>query len=93
MADKTELPNGNGNNANAVDNDRQGIFDTRFSEVMDGFGATCERYNIETSIAIAVHPNESRPLILLRGHHYDLAALLAKILRQLKGEMAKELDC
>ncbi len=66
---------------------QQGIFDQRFSTVMDPFGQQCERCGIETAIAIAIHPGENHPMVFVRGHQYDIASLLAEVLKQMKKQL------
>ncbi len=61
---------------------RQDSFDARFERLTDGFGQACEQDGVETAIAIAIHPEEKRPIVFMRGHQYDVAVLLADILRE-----------
>jgi hypothetical protein len=75
------------------ENHRQGIFDERFSALMDGFGAACEANNIELAVAIAIHPDEQNPLVFMRGSLYENATLLAHFLRILKRKIREELEC
>lgn len=72
--------------------ERQRIFDERFQALTNGFGEACEQQNITTAFAIAIHPEEEHPLIFARGHRYDVAALIAGFLRQLKAQLDEELD-
>lgn len=97
MTDKTQLPTDAEDHKNGPDGSdnksHQTIFDALFAEVMNGFGASCEQQAIPTAIAIAVHPEHKQPLIFIRGHHYDVAVLLAQLLRDLKGGIRQELEC
>lgn len=68
------------------------IFDKRFDAVMDPFGNSCTSNNITTAVAIVIHPEETRPMVFVRGHEYDAAALLAKVLRALKTNLFNNLE-
>jgi hypothetical protein len=99
MADKTAPPSAridqetseNKTNGEPLDH-RRDIFDERFSIVMDGFGQVCEQNHINTAIAIALHPDEELPLVFVRGHEYDIAVLLTRVLRKLKEKLGAELE-
>lgn len=81
--------NGVGDEAQAR---RRDIFAERFSATMDGFGEACEKQGVTTAIAIAMHPEEDMPLVFVRGHEYDVAVLLARMLRSMKEKLGSELD-
>ncbi len=67
-------------------------FEQLFDELTNGFGEACERQSVSTALAIAIHPNEKHPIIFMRGHKYDVAIILAKVLKSLKAEMQEELN-
>ncbi len=73
------------------DEQKQRIFDERFQALTDGFGKACAEHNIPIAIAIAVHPGEKHPIVFVRGHQYDVAAVLANVLRRLKQELLEDL--
>lgn len=83
---------GQNNDGDVSGEHRQAIFDERFGAVMDGFGKACEDIKIPLAIAIAVHPDEDIPLIFIRGHEFDVAALLAQVLRKMKGQFSDVLS-
>ena len=63
-----------------------------FNTLTNGFGEACVANNVHTAIAIAVHPSQKQPIVFVRGHKYDIATLLAMILRSLKNEINEELN-
>lgn len=71
---------------------RQAIFDARFATLTDGFGQACEREGVTTAVAIAVHPDEPHPIIFIRGHQYDAASLLARVMRAIRNELYAGLE-
>ncbi len=71
---------------------RQDIFAAQFQALMDGFGADCEKNNVDLAIAIAKHPERDEPLVFFRGHIADAAALAASVLRQIKQELFEQLN-
>lgn len=91
-SDKNNIQKNLANSETGSADHRRNIFDERFSLVMDGFGNTCETQSISTAIAIAMHPDEKTPLIFLRGHEYDVAVLLARVLRSIKEKLGSELE-
>ncbi len=58
---------------------------------MTDFGKTCDKHKINLAFAIAIHPNESQPLIFSKGHEYDVAALIAAVLKMMKQKFDHEL--
>lgn len=89
MADKLTSPEDNDQLANEQ---KQRIFAERFAALMDKFGEACEANEIPVAIAIAIHPKENHPLIFVRGHQYDIASLLASVLRGMKAELISGLS-
>lgn len=71
---------------------RQRIFDERFHALMDKFGKSCDKHNVDVAIAIADHPDEDVPLVFMRGDIYKTAALLAHVLRNMKAKILRDLD-
>jgi hypothetical protein len=71
---------------------RQGIFDTRLTAVMTAFGDACDQHGIATAIAIAIHPDDEQPMLLIRGHQFDATALAARVLRKLQTALIQELN-
>ncbi len=70
----------------------QGIFDERFRLFIDEFGDTCERENVKTAMAIVVDPKLSnQPIVFLRGNEYEIAQLLASMLRKLQQEIMNKI--
>ena len=72
--------------------DHQSIFEERFATLMNGFGETCEANNVQTAIAIAIHPEEEMPIVFIRGGEYDTARLLAYVLKGIRQQINRELD-
>lgn len=70
---------------------RQAIFDERFAALTDGFGQACEQNNVGLAIAIAIHPDEAQPMVFIKGHPYDVAALTARVLKALRDDLCSEL--
>lgn len=79
-------------NGGVHQDDRQRIFEERFSTLMNGFGEACESENVEVAVAIAVHPDENEPVVFVRGSELDTARLLAYVLRSMKEKIDLELD-
>lgn len=71
---------------------RQAIFDERFATLTDGFGQACEQNNVKLAIAIAMHPDETQPMVFIKGHQFDVAALMARILKILKEDLYSALE-
>ena len=71
--------------------DNQSIFEQRFHDLMNRFGEDCENNKVETAISIAIHPEESKPIIFVRGNEYDVAQITAMVLRSLKAEINNNL--
>lgn len=94
MTDTTQLPESNDkeelrettedDGGDGSENHRQDIFAALFHKLTDGFGAACEEQGIETAIAIAIHPNQERPVIFIRGGTLEAMSLMAGILRDYK---------
>lgn len=63
-----------------------------FSILTDDFGKVCVDQNVQTAIAIAVHPDHLSPIIFVRGHKYEIAKILARVLASLKHEIMSELN-
>ncbi len=99
MADKTTLPDLQERSGtttepsnNVPTDNRQGIFDKRFDAVMGIFGQACEREGIDVAFAVAIHPQDDKPIVFLRGHTYDAASLAAKVVRRLQHQLMTELS-
>lgn len=76
----TGIENGVGE---GVSDPRQTIFDARFAKLTDGFGQACEQENVTLAVAIAIHPEEKHPIVFIKGHEYDIAKLLTRLLREM----------
>jgi len=73
--------------------DTQVIFDERFALFMDQFGGLCDREMVPVAVAVVCDPKISQgPLVMTRGHTYDVARVLAQLLRRLKADIGRELD-
>lgn len=70
----------------------QATFEAKFHLLTDGFGQACENEGVELAIAIAIHPEHDQPIILLRGHQYDVTSLLATVLKKFKQDLLNELN-
>jgi len=92
MADKLASSATEHNRELSPEEQRQAIFDERFESLTNGFGKACEEHKVPVAIAIAIHPEESHPIVFARGHQYDVASLLASILRGLKQELMSGLN-
>jgi len=78
---------------NDTKKDPQSIFDQRFQVFMDQFGEICEKENVPISIAIVVDPKtEDQPLVFTRGGTYEVATVMAHVLRNMKRMINDELD-
>ena len=78
---------------NGEKQDPQSIFDQRFQIFMDQFGEICEKENAPISIAIVVDPKtEGQPLVFTRGGTYEVATVMAHVLRNMKRIINDELD-
>lgn len=73
------------------DKNDQDIFDKRFNILTNEFGKACESEGVELAIAVAIHPEEDIPIIYAKGHPYDIAVLLSKVLSKLKSDLLKDL--
>lgn len=76
----------------AGSDDHKSIFDAQFAKTMDAFGEACKEQGVSTAVAIAIHPDHNMPMIFVKGHEYDIAVLLARVLRNMKGKMFSDLD-
>jgi len=73
--------------------DLQSIFDQRFQIFMDQFGEICEKENVPISIAIVIDPKiQDQPLVFTRGGTYEVATVMAHVLRNMKRIINDELD-
>lgn len=72
--------------------DKQRIFAERFEDITNGFGEACEKHAVPVAIAIAIHPEEDHPIVFVRGHQYDIATLLASILKGMRQELISGLS-
>ena len=70
----------------------QDIFESHFHALTDGFGRACEESKVELSFAVAIHPELNTPIVFAKGHNYDIAVLLTKVLNSMKAELLKDLD-
>lgn len=70
----------------------QRIFEERFNALMNGFGDACESQNINLAVAIAVHPKENEPLVFVRGDEYNVARVLAYVLKRMKADLIADLN-
>lgn len=70
----------------------QSIFESQFHALTDGFGKACEAHKVELAFAIAVHPDNPTPIVFAKGHTYDVAVLVTKILNNIKSQMLQDLD-
>jgi len=78
---------------NGEKQDPQSIFDQRFQIFMDQFGEICEKENSPISIAIVIDPKtEDQPLVFTRGGTYEVATVMAHVLRNMKRIINDELD-
>jgi phosphopantothenate synthetase len=68
------------------------IFDEQFDRLMGDFSKACDKEQVKVAVAIAMHPDHDSPIILTRGHDYNVAMLLAQLLRELKYRLNKELE-
>jgi len=72
--------------------DAHGIFDERFAVFTDAFGATCEQEHVRTAIAIVSDPKLPRePIVFMRGNEYDVAKLLAALLRRINQDILRKI--
>lgn len=69
----------------------QDIFDERFNILTNEFGKACESEGVQLAVAVAIHPEEDIPIIYAKGHPYDVAVLLSKVLSKLKSDLLKDL--
>ncbi len=86
VSDTNQIDGGNNAGEGSAD-PRQDIFDARFATLTDGFGKACEQEKVDTAICIAIHPDQDEPIIFIRGHEYDVAALLASVSRHLNRKL------
>jgi len=68
------------------------IFESQFHALTDGFGQACEENKVDIAFAFAMHPDNDKPIIFAKGHRYDVAVWLNKILNSIKSQIADELD-
>ncbi len=73
----------------------QAIFDDKskkFEKLMTPFGEACESNGIQSAFAFAVDPaNPAEPIIFMRGQQYEVAAILARVLRQLRNDIIRDI--
>jgi hypothetical protein len=70
---------------------RRDIFDERFHAIMDPFGQACEQHQMDVAIAIAMHADDTQPIVFVRGHEFDAASLMGKVLRRIQDHLMREL--
>ena len=70
----------------------QSIFESQFHALTDGFGKACEEHKVQLALAIAIYPDQPKPIIFAKGHNYDLAVLLTKMLNSMKANLLQDLD-
>ena len=71
----------------------QVIFDERRSLFMDNLLNTCKNEQVGLAIAIVCDPKiQEGPLVVIEGHKYEAASLLAFLLRKLKADINRDLD-
>jgi len=84
---------GNPHSERAGGADTQVIFDERFALFMDPFGTTCDNERVPVAVAIVLDPKiRQGPLVMTRGHKYEVARVLAQLLRRIKAEINHDLD-
>lgn len=78
----------NRSQTNATD-PRQGIFDDQLNELMNEFVRACEAKGIHLALVLAMPPTtmKQKPIVFMRGHFYDVAAIMAEVLREIKSEI------
>lgn len=59
---------------------------------MDNFGKACDDNKACIAFAAVIDPNQTDPMVFIRGHTYDVAKLLAMILRSMKNDLLSELE-
>lgn len=92
MTKTPPLPNSEEIQQNEKTDPQQDIFDQIFSDEMNRFGKMCEDHRVPAAIVIAIHPEKQLPTIYYQGHEYDVAALLARVLRNMKQKFIHELQ-
>lgn len=92
VMDKTALHEERDGNKNGEIDSRQRIFDERCCAVMDQFGELCEQHGCTVAFAVAIHPDDNRPMIFLRGHQYDAAHLATNVLNKLREDLIARLS-
>jgi hypothetical protein len=75
-----------------TDKEEQGIFESRFNSLIDEFGQACEDHNVPFAFIALINPEIQSPVIFARGHAYDVAVMLHKILNKMKSELYHELE-
>ena len=70
----------------------QSIFESQFHALTDGFGKACDDHKVQLAFAVAIHPDNPTPIIFAKGHTYDVAVLVTKILNDIKSQMLQDLD-
>lgn len=67
-------------------------FDARFQPLMEAFSKHCDELQVPLAVAIILDPKiQETPLVYLRGHEYDVATLMAEIMRSLKDKLYNRL--
>lgn len=93
MSELIEDMNNIDNNQNGRKEDRQEMFESTFDKLMGEFGKACAEEGVSIAIAIAQHPKFKDPMVFYKGSHIiDAAAMMAKILRDIKTEIYNDLD-
>lgn len=71
----------------------QGMFDEKISQIMDNFGEQCQEANIKTSCAFVIQGDTRKPVIFLNGNKFEIAKMLALILKNIKADILNDLEC
>lgn len=73
-------------------NDEQGMFDERFTLYLDQFKDACSTNSVPFAVAIVEDPALSgKQIAYVFGDEYKIAKALAKLLRNLQDDIAKQI--
>jgi len=74
------------------DEANQDNFEKTQHPILETFMEGCKEHELRIGICIIVDPKTNRPEVIVKGHSYDAAALLAGLLRDMKSELIANLE-
>jgi len=68
------------------------IFDEQLKVFTNEVIGHMERMGIKNHVIVMINPQDDKGIVFMTGEKYEIAKLLANILRDIKSDIARELD-